>query len=77
MPNPEGRQVYNPFLHERNHLQGPLDNHKQWQSHMKFKLLAFKVDYGTDEVLDWMQVAKQALSNGRVPHRAYVKVVMS
>lgn len=54
-----------------------MDNHKQWQSQMKFKILAFKGNYGIHEVLGWIQVAKQALSSGRVPHHACVKVVMS
>lgn len=73
---PPDQQVYNPFINERNYLQAPLDNGKQWRSRIKFELPEFKGEYRTDEVLDWLQVAKQALSSARVPH-APVKVTVS
>lgn len=76
VPNPHDQQVYNPFLHERNYVQAPLDHSKHCQSIMKFELPEFKGNYGTDKVLDWIQIAEQVLRSVGVPH-ACVKVVMS
>lgn len=54
VPRPQDQPIPNPFLHERNNIQASMDNSKQWQSKLKFKLSEFKSDYGTDEVLDWI-----------------------
>lgn len=44
---------------------------------MKFELPKFKGDYGTDELVDWIQIADQILSSTRVPLHACVEVVVS
>lgn len=50
---------------------------KQWQSRLKFDLPEFHGTYGTDEVLDWLQVVEHVLqSYGMAPH-AQVNVTVS
>lgn len=43
---------------------------------MKFELSEFKGDYGTDEVLDWIQKAQPILCSAGVPPHAHVEVVV-
>lgn len=43
---------------------------------MKFELPDFKGDYGTDEILNWIQIAEQVLSSVVLPH-VHVEVAVS
>lgn len=44
---------------------------------MKFKLPEFKGDYGTNEVLDWVQIVEQVPNSVGVPPHARVEVAVS